>query len=209
MSSRFVSGGIIAGDGDSSSSDARGATTNTTASTTTPTTSTTAAGTGTRTGNGTGTGTGTGGSGSNHGGVMSASSKEWEAVQKDLEEERRRRAEARKRDVEGGGEKSLYEILQANKGELLIYLPTDRTYIVNRSLTCSLFVSLRTCLISFIGLILHFLLLLDFLSYFFFLPLLNLLHSRQTSRLRRTEPYPEPVPRPRRRRDRVPARRQR
>ncbi|KAI1348005.1 N-terminal domain of NEFA-interacting nuclear protein NIP30-domain-containing protein [Xylaria sp. FL0043] len=44
-----------------------------------------------------------------------ASSAEWEAVQKDLEEERRRRAEARKRDVESGGEKSLYEILQANK----------------------------------------------------------------------------------------------
>ncbi|KAI1273200.1 N-terminal domain of NEFA-interacting nuclear protein NIP30-domain-containing protein [Xylaria sp. FL0933] len=51
---------------------------------------------------GRGTGTGT-------------SSAEWEAVQKDLEEDRRRRAEARKRDVESGGEKSLYEILQANK----------------------------------------------------------------------------------------------
>ncbi|KAI1136868.1 hypothetical protein F5Y05DRAFT_88985 [Hypoxylon sp. FL0543] len=42
---------------------------------------------------------------------------EWEAVQKDLEAERRRREEARKAQVEGGagGERSLYEILQANK----------------------------------------------------------------------------------------------
>ncbi|TGJ76433.1 hypothetical protein E0Z10_g10874 [Xylaria hypoxylon] len=49
--------------------------------------------------------------------VANATSVEWEAVQKDLDEERRRRAEARKRDVEGGtgGERSLYEILQANK----------------------------------------------------------------------------------------------
>ncbi|OTA87737.1 hypothetical protein M434DRAFT_134002 [Hypoxylon sp. CO27-5] len=42
---------------------------------------------------------------------------EWEAVQKDLEAERRRREEARRAQVEGGagGERSLYEILQANK----------------------------------------------------------------------------------------------
>ncbi|KAI0539455.1 N-terminal domain of NEFA-interacting nuclear protein NIP30-domain-containing protein [Xylaria digitata] len=42
---------------------------------------------------------------------------EWEAVQKDLDEQRRRLASARKRDVEGGagGERSLYEVLQANK----------------------------------------------------------------------------------------------
>ncbi|KAJ8105419.1 hypothetical protein ONZ43_g7434 [Nemania bipapillata] len=39
---------------------------------------------------------------------------EWEAVQRDLEEERRRRVDARRVAVEGG-EKSLYEVLQANK----------------------------------------------------------------------------------------------
>lgn len=41
---------------------------------------------------------------------------EWEAVQKELDAERRRREETRKRQVEGG-EQSLYDILQANKGE--------------------------------------------------------------------------------------------
>ncbi|KAI0006346.1 hypothetical protein F4779DRAFT_633074 [Xylariaceae sp. FL0662B] len=43
---------------------------------------------------------------------------EWEAVQRELEVDRRRRADARKSTVEGGGagaEKSLYEVLQANK----------------------------------------------------------------------------------------------
>jgi NEFA-interacting protein NIP30 len=41
---------------------------------------------------------------------------EWEAVQKELEAERQRREEARKKAVEGG-EQSLYDILQANKGK--------------------------------------------------------------------------------------------
>ncbi|KAI0184882.1 N-terminal domain of NEFA-interacting nuclear protein NIP30-domain-containing protein [Xylaria flabelliformis] len=42
--------------------------------------------------------------------------REWEAVQKDLDEERKRREEARRTNAEGGGgERSLYEILQANK----------------------------------------------------------------------------------------------
>ncbi|KAI0860636.1 N-terminal domain of NEFA-interacting nuclear protein NIP30-domain-containing protein [Xylaria cubensis] len=42
--------------------------------------------------------------------------REWEAVQKDLDEERKRREEARRANAEGGGgERSLYEILQANK----------------------------------------------------------------------------------------------
>ncbi|KAI8949368.1 N-terminal domain of NEFA-interacting nuclear protein NIP30-domain-containing protein [Xylaria longipes] len=40
---------------------------------------------------------------------------EWEAVQKDLDDERRRREEARRANAEGGGERSLYEVLQANK----------------------------------------------------------------------------------------------
>ncbi|KAI0436115.1 N-terminal domain of NEFA-interacting nuclear protein NIP30-domain-containing protein [Xylaria telfairii] len=43
-------------------------------------------------------------------------SAEWETVQKDLDEERRRREETRRANVEGGGaERSLYEVLQANK----------------------------------------------------------------------------------------------
>ena len=42
-------------------------------------------------------------------------STEWEAVQKQLEAERRRREEQRRKAVEGE-EKSLYDILQENKG---------------------------------------------------------------------------------------------
>lgn len=41
---------------------------------------------------------------------------EWEAVQKELDAERKRREEARVKAVEGG-ERSLYDVLQANKGE--------------------------------------------------------------------------------------------
>ncbi|KAI1269062.1 N-terminal domain of NEFA-interacting nuclear protein NIP30-domain-containing protein [Xylariaceae sp. FL1019] len=40
---------------------------------------------------------------------------EWEKVQRELEEERKKRADARRRDAEGGGEKSLFDVLQANK----------------------------------------------------------------------------------------------
>ncbi|KAI1419725.1 N-terminal domain of NEFA-interacting nuclear protein NIP30-domain-containing protein [Xylaria sp. FL1777] len=91
MTSRFVSGGVIAGDGDSANEDkGKGISDD---------------------GGQRGTGMGIGA----EGGKGTAASVEWEAVQKDLDEERRRRAEARKRDVESGGEKSLYEILQANK----------------------------------------------------------------------------------------------
>lgn len=43
---------------------------------------------------------------------------EWEVVQKELEAERRQREEARRAAAEGG-EKSLYEVLQANKGGFL------------------------------------------------------------------------------------------
>ncbi|KAI1761550.1 hypothetical protein GGR53DRAFT_22886 [Hypoxylon sp. FL1150] len=46
----------------------------------------------------------------------SKKSTEWEAVQRDLEADKRRREEARRAQVEGGGDsKSLYDILQANK----------------------------------------------------------------------------------------------
>lgn len=41
---------------------------------------------------------------------------EWEVVERELEEERRKRAEARQAAGTGAGEKSLYEVLQANKG---------------------------------------------------------------------------------------------
>lgn len=43
---------------------------------------------------------------------------EWEAVQRELEAERKRREEQRLRES-SAGEKSLYDILQANKGEFL------------------------------------------------------------------------------------------
>ncbi|GAP82768.1 putative NEFA-interacting nuclear protein NIP30 [Rosellinia necatrix] len=84
MTSRFVSGGTIAGDGGAEGEDrpGTGATTETRARA---------------------------GIGSDKAAV------EWEAVQRDLEEERRRRVEARKATVEGSGERSLYEVLQANK----------------------------------------------------------------------------------------------
>jgi hypothetical protein len=45
-----------------------------------------------------------------------AKSKEWEVVQQELEAERRRREEQRVKAATGESEKSLYDILQANKG---------------------------------------------------------------------------------------------
>jgi len=41
---------------------------------------------------------------------------EWEAVQRELEAERRRREEARRAEGAPGAERSLFEVLQANKG---------------------------------------------------------------------------------------------
>lgn len=46
-----------------------------------------------------------------------AKTSEWEIVQRELEAERRRREEARVKLATGGEEKSLYDVLQANKGE--------------------------------------------------------------------------------------------
>jgi len=97
MTSRFVSGGTIIGPGDGES---HSGTEKTVRDSTSAGISTSASGSG--------------------GGVSSSKPVEWEAVQKDLEEQRRKRDEARRAAVEGsGGEKSLYEILQANKGRLL------------------------------------------------------------------------------------------
>ncbi|KAM0245106.1 hypothetical protein ACHAP5_005646 [Fusarium lateritium] len=45
----------------------------------------------------------------------SAKSKEWEAVQQQLEAERKRREEQRVKAATGEGEKTLYDVLQANK----------------------------------------------------------------------------------------------
>ncbi|KAF4970408.1 hypothetical protein FSARC_2552 [Fusarium sarcochroum] len=45
----------------------------------------------------------------------SVKSKEWEVVEKELEAERKRREEARVKAATGEGEKSLYDVLQANK----------------------------------------------------------------------------------------------
>jgi molecular chaperone GrpE (heat shock protein) len=48
--------------------------------------------------------------------AAAANNDQWEQVQKELEEERRRREERRKAAGQGG-EKSLFEVLQENKGE--------------------------------------------------------------------------------------------
>lgn len=95
MASRFVSGGTIAGDGhgEASQPSAGAQNTNTGAREWDKETS------------------------------NSTSNTEWEAVQRDLDADRRRREEARRAQVEGGaaaggGERSLYEVLQANKGTL-------------------------------------------------------------------------------------------
>ena len=45
-----------------------------------------------------------------------AKSKEWEAVQQELEADRRRREEQRIKAASGDGERSLYDVLEANKG---------------------------------------------------------------------------------------------
>ncbi|KAM0343352.1 hypothetical protein ACHAPU_008673 [Fusarium lateritium] len=47
----------------------------------------------------------------------SVKSKEWEAVEQQLEAERKRREEQRVKAATGEGEKTLYDVLQANKGE--------------------------------------------------------------------------------------------
>ena len=47
----------------------------------------------------------------------SAKAKEWEQVQQQLEDERKRREEQRIKSATGEGEKSLYDVLQANKGD--------------------------------------------------------------------------------------------
>ncbi|KAI5466694.1 N-terminal domain of NEFA-interacting nuclear protein NIP30-domain-containing protein [Mariannaea sp. PMI_226] len=47
--------------------------------------------------------------------VDSEKSKQWEAVQQELEAERRRREEQRVKAASGEGERSLYDVLQANK----------------------------------------------------------------------------------------------
>lgn len=94
MTSRFVSGGTIAGDDDGGATPATG---------------------GEREREGERAG----------GDKKNALSVEWETVQKDLDEERRRREETRRANVEGGaGERSLYEVLQANKGMFeCLYFP--------------------------------------------------------------------------------------
>ncbi|TRX88807.1 hypothetical protein FHL15_010266 [Xylaria flabelliformis] len=84
MTSRFVSGGTIAGDGPADEEVRKAAAEE-------------------EAGGGKGPGN-------------NKNAREWEAVQKDLDEERKRREEARRANAEGGGgERSLYEILQANK----------------------------------------------------------------------------------------------
>ncbi|GKU01457.1 nefa-interacting nuclear protein nip30 [Fusarium langsethiae] len=60
----------------------------------------------------------------------SAKLKEWEAVQEQLEAERKRREEQRIKLATGEGDKSLYDVLQANKGwfyfqDMILYLAVD------------------------------------------------------------------------------------
>jgi hypothetical protein len=60
----------------------------------------------------------------------SVKSKEWEAVQEQLEAEKKRREEQRIKSATGEGEKSLYDVLQANKGwlsfqDMISYLMID------------------------------------------------------------------------------------
>ncbi|KAI1327676.1 N-terminal domain of NEFA-interacting nuclear protein NIP30-domain-containing protein [Xylariaceae sp. FL0255] len=101
MTSRFVSGGTIAGDGGVNDVPTPSEEGNSEVQTA-------------QSGSGSGSGSG-GGSGSEK---RTAQSIEWETVQKELDKERRKRAEARRTAVEGGvagGERSLYEVLQANK----------------------------------------------------------------------------------------------
>lgn len=47
-----------------------------------------------------------------------AKTKEWEAVQQELEADRRRREEQRVKAASGEGERSLFDILEANKGSM-------------------------------------------------------------------------------------------
>ncbi|KAI1214237.1 uncharacterized protein F4807DRAFT_118588 [Annulohypoxylon truncatum] len=96
MTSRFVSGGTIAGDGQTEPVPKQ----------TSPLSSTTAIAK-----------IETAQWGSEPGGEPPKRNTEWEAVQRELEADRRRREEARRAQVEGGagGERSLFEVLQANK----------------------------------------------------------------------------------------------
>ncbi|KAK1676085.1 hypothetical protein BDP55DRAFT_120645 [Colletotrichum godetiae] len=65
--------------------------------------------------------TNAGGAGSASKAAEAKKSAEWEIVQRELDAERKRREEARVKSVEGG-EKSLYDVLQANKGESFLPL---------------------------------------------------------------------------------------
>ncbi|KDN64674.1 hypothetical protein CSUB01_04312 [Colletotrichum sublineola] len=62
---------------------------------------------------------------------------EWEIVQRELEAERKRREEARLKSVEGG-ERSLYDVLQANKGESRPLSHPVVVFIVSRTIAHSI-----------------------------------------------------------------------
>lgn len=87
MTSRFVSGGTILGDGDSAEAQTphQQQIASSSSSEQQPTTS------------------------------LSSTSSQWEAAQRALEEQRRQREATRLANATGGGEKSLYEVLQENK----------------------------------------------------------------------------------------------
>ena len=58
---------------------------------------------------------------------------EWEAVQRDLEAERRRREEARRAEGAPGAERSLFEVLQANKGAFGLFLERDLVFVAGEA----------------------------------------------------------------------------
>lgn len=60
----------------------------------------------------------------------SAAAEEWETVQHELEEERKRRERARA-DLAAEGQQSLYDVLQANKGVSLNYPPTLKGVLIH------------------------------------------------------------------------------
>lgn len=64
-----------------------------------------------------------------------AKSKEWEVVQQELEAERKRRDEARAK-AAAGEERSLYDILEANKGEFCGAWETRMVGLIIGTLSC-------------------------------------------------------------------------
>jgi len=59
----------------------------------------------------------------------------WETVQKEIEEERKKKEETRLREAEGA-QQSLYEVLQANKGLSISFLSSPPIHTLSPSIRC-------------------------------------------------------------------------